>query len=264
MNNTCDNFNQAGCDPNGGNVPLQNFVSSLCIIILGIFILMSNSIILFCYLKFRNDTWNFISFCITELIVYNILASLACFLLSTSYCINFLDNMVLCVIKYCLNYFIILMTLKVNFCMAIARLYKIKRNKSLVMDALSLKIVKFIIPIIILFLTFTPLTFEWNNYEQNCDCAANFVLPSVYVMISNGVMLLLGVLTIVCYGLIYKVVRDKCVISNDSNMNDNSIIVSIKNLIPYPFPYHLIRLTFTIKIQLYQKTYCKIWRVLQK
>lgn len=225
-NFSCERFHYSGCDPNDGSEPFQSFIASLCTATLGTFILVSNSIILFCYLKFRNDTWNFISFCITELIVYNILASMACFLLSLTYCVNFLNSMVLCVVKYCLSYFIFFMTLKVNFCMAAARLYTVKRKNSLVIDTLPLKVVKFIIPIIILFLTFTPLIFSWNNFEIECNCAANFVLPSSYVLLINGMLLVLGLLTILCYALIYKIVKDKCAVCNDSNINNQSIVVN--------------------------------------
>ena len=103
--------NFRGCFIGGTTTQLSNLISAIFMIILSVFIFISNTITLIFYMRFKNDSWNFLSFCVIELLFYNILISIHCVFNVLGDC--FFYNNVFCIIKFCLNYFIFLMTFKV-------------------------------------------------------------------------------------------------------------------------------------------------------
>lgn len=82
---------------------------------------------------------------------------------------------------------------------AFTRWYQIKYNKILEISLAKLIIDKFLIPVLILSLTLTPVILNWNYFDAQCDCTFNFVLPIGYVIMCNLIGILLGTITILIY-----------------------------------------------------------------
>lgn len=121
-----------GCGFEGDTVQLQNLILSCFVGFFSFFQFTTSSLISVFYIRYKDDAWSFTSICTFELLQINILGSLFGFLMAYSFCDPFMNtNRYLCVAQNCFGFFILLMTFKVNFNMALARLYRIQFNKIL-------------------------------------------------------------------------------------------------------------------------------------
>jgi len=106
--------------------------------------------------------------------------------------------------------FIILSTYKVNFSLALARLYQIKKNTCFNPRPVQFWLEKLILPILLLLFTLIPIFTGWNNYSQfQLRCLYKRVMPSVFIGIINSVTVFLAACTIGFYAYIYMFCKNK-------------------------------------------------------
>ncbi len=191
------------CSFHGTPTQIGVLLHSILVSILGTFIFISNSLTLAFYIKFKNDCWNFLSFCTIELMAYNILLSLQCFTTAISDCFTYLNTNTICLAKYCLSYFTLLMIFKVNFCMSLGRLYQVRIGNIIILDTFLLRTSVFIAPPLISLFAFAPLFI----HESICDCFLVTSMPGWYIISFNCICLSLALLTSVTYFAIYRFVR---------------------------------------------------------
>ncbi len=192
------------CSFHGTPEQLHNMIFSIGSIILGVFILTFNSITLAFYIKFKHDSWNFISICTIELIGYNILLGIQCFFVALTICFSQNLNISVCIAKYCLIHFIILMIFKVNFCMSAGRLYQVKARNIIVLNTCQLRTLVFIAPPFISIFTFAPLLIQ--NPCPSCHYMMQ-TLPGWYLVSVNSICIIFALITSANYFAIYRFVK---------------------------------------------------------
>lgn len=91
--------------------------------------------------------------------------------------------------------------------MSAGRLVQVRSGNALILNTLFVRLAIFIFPPIILFFTLTPLILRWNNFNSNCDCTLNYIMPGPYILSINFICIILALLTTIIYAYIYRFVK---------------------------------------------------------
>ncbi len=182
----------------------------------GLLILAANSIILFTFIKYKNDNWTFISHCTLEYLIYNQLFAISC-LTSILPAYPRLDTLFTCLVPLSFREFIILSTFKINLSFALARLYQIKNNTCYSPKPAFYCLEKLLVPLLVLIFTLSPVFLDWNNYNDPVRCLYKRVMPSSFIVTINSLVVGLAAATIGIYAYIYAFCKRKL-----SNVGDLS------------------------------------------
>jgi len=182
----------------------------------GLFILAANSIILFTFIKYKNDNWTFISHGTLEYLIYNQLFAISC-LTSILPAYPRLDTLYTCLVPLSFREFIILSTFKINLSFALARLYQIKNSTCFSPKPAFYCLEKLFVPLLVLVFTLSPVFFGWNNYNDPVRCLYKRVMPPSFIVTINSLVVGLAAATIGIYAYIYAFCKRKM-----SNVGDLS------------------------------------------
>ena len=191
-----------------------NAILSLTYFVIASTILITNSIVLFIFVRNRNRFFasitKFARYSLLLMLVFNIFGSVLSYLASVEFCYNLSSNYYFCLIKCCLVYLIGFMMTIVQVLLALERFISIKwmHHYKVFLRKKYLFIVNIFLTLIGIFVTFSPIIFVWNRYTTACDCGLNS-LPTTYILGLNTMFFIFACLTILAYVYIYLFVKKR-------------------------------------------------------
>lgn len=203
----CLKYIEVQCSFYGSEFQFENLLFSIILSTLGSSLLAINTIISVFYIKLKNDTWSYTSLCTLELMMINIATGLMFFYRGITKCFTIFHSRLFCGMIYSSLYFFLLATFKTNFFMAFFRVYLLKYKSK--MPWKKYLIAKLVSLVFISFCCFIPTIFTIRNFRYECECTENEFVPNIYVITINFLLLLLAVLTSLCYVYIYFFVKSK-------------------------------------------------------
>ena len=194
-----------GCSLGRKNENL-NLILVILYLTIASLIIVVNLTLMIIYFKRKPFTyWTFATHYFIIILIYNIIGALSTYLVAYSTCHNINKIYFFCLIKYCILYFIGLMLNHITLCLSVEILISLKwmsKYKKLVNKFNSLLFNLLITSFGILF-SFSPLIFNWNYFEKDCDCGHNNVLPKSYILITNFLFFTFSIMTVSVYFYIF-------------------------------------------------------------